>query len=220
MIESWPDMTILCLKPDGKGWIAVDNDLSRSYDSPIQLIRFDAEFNPLDTIETNLPDDPFGMPRLYSSPDGPRFFVQDTLYAFPDGKTPTPIFAFNTGHLKAPMNMTGIEAWKVRDKYLNYFFHQFGPLISVSYKFENTFHDQIFKTKDGEILYNRSISLDPETMKIIAGEYSWRVTVDGEKSRWFFINSIDDYVFLRQSAEEVDEETANPRIIRMKIKDK
>lgn len=220
LIESWPEVPILSLRPDGEGWIAVDNDLSRGHEDPIRLIRFDAKFNPTDTIETNLPDDPFAMPRLYSSPDGPQFFVQDTLYAFPDGKTPTPIFAFNTGHLKAPMNMTGIEAWKVRDKYLNYFFNRFGHYILVDYMYDGKGLNQIFDIRNGELAYSRSCRIDPETLKIIDGETGLILTVDGEKSRWFFMNSIDDYVFLKQSAEDVDEETSNTKIIRLRPKDR
>lgn len=216
LIESWPEVPILSLRPDGEGWMGVYN-FNRNQ---VVIYRYNSDLSQLDSIETGLPFDPFAMPRLYSSPDGPQFFVQDTLYAFLDGKTPTPIFAFNTGHLKAPMNMTGIEAWKVRDKYLNYFFNRFGHYILVDYMYDGKGLGQIFDIRNGELAYSRSCRIDPETLKIIDGETGFILTVDGERSRWYFMNSIDDYVFLKQSAEDVDEETSNPRIIRLRPKDR
>lgn len=220
MIDSWPEMTILGLWPDGDGWIAVDNDFSRGRDEPVQLIRFDANFAPTDTVETRLPFDPFAVPRLYSTPEGPQFFVQDTLYSLADINNPVPILAFHTGHMKAPMDISGYEAAHQRDKYLVYFFKQMGDYVLVDYLNQGGSLCQIFDKRDGKLVYSRKAHYDPVTKKLVEGDPAFHLTVDGVKSRWYRISNSSEDLYVKQADEDVDEDTSNPKIARLRIKER
>ena len=220
LIESWPDMGIICLNPNGDGWIAVDNDLSRNPEDPIRLIRFDAKFNVSDTIETNIPRDYWSLPLIYPLDDDLQLFTNDTLYSFADIDNPRPILAFNTNNLKAPKNHSGNQTWKDRLKHLSYFFIRYGSYVVVDNKYNGKNVVQIYDIRNGKLLYSRSCIFDADTYKILEGDIGKYLTVDGVKSKWLFLPSRNNNIFILQHEEDVDEDTANPKIVRLQIKDR
>lgn len=218
LIESWPDMGIICLNPEKDGWIAVDNDLSRSSDDPIKLIRFDVDFNVSDTIKTHIHGDYFSLPQIYPLDNGLQIFINDTLYSFADIANPRPILTFNTSNLKAPKNHSEDKTWKDRLKYLSYFFIRYGDYAMVDHKYNGKNMVQIYDIRNENLLYSRSCRFDANTYKILEGDIGNYLTVDGAKSKWEFIPSGNNNIFLLQHEEDVDEDTANPKIVRLQIK--
>lgn len=55
-------------------------------------------------------------------------------------------------------------------------------------------------------------------INILEGDIGNYLTVDGAKSKWEFIPSGNNNIFLLQHEEDVDEDTANPKIVRLQIK--
>ena len=69
--------------------------------------------------------------------------------------------------------------------------------------------NQIFDIRNGKLVYSYLCDSD----------LALYLTVDGERSRWHRIYDVNRGFYLKQLAEDVDEDTANPKIIRLKPKD-